>query len=151
MRIMKLKLQIEVIQISIYSNLILQILNNHKELSLTKIIVFSYLMKQDKFKTNSIYNGKTSKDIIYKALSQMNGNFDNFCNSISYIIKAIHLLVSKKIIVMEDEILMLNEFNDESNSKTETIYVETKFMKNAINESRYMSDVQFIKEVINNV
>ena len=42
-----LKYEVEAIQISIYCDIIKQILRKHEELSLSKMLVFSYLIKND--------------------------------------------------------------------------------------------------------
>lgn len=44
-----LKCESETIQVSIYCDIIKQILKRHKELSVSKMLVFSYLIKRDKF------------------------------------------------------------------------------------------------------
>lgn len=45
-----LDLEIETMQISIYTNIILHLLYKHRELSINKIILFSYLVKKEKFR-----------------------------------------------------------------------------------------------------
>lgn len=45
-----LELEAETIQISIYTNIVLNILQKHKELSLNKMIFFSYLIKKENFR-----------------------------------------------------------------------------------------------------
>ena len=45
-----LELEAETIQISIYTNIVLNILKTHGELSVNKTLLFSYLVKKEKFR-----------------------------------------------------------------------------------------------------
>ena len=46
----KLELEAETIQISIYANIIMNILKKHGELSINKMLLFSYLIKKGRFR-----------------------------------------------------------------------------------------------------
>ena len=50
-----LELEAETIQISIYTNIVLNILKRHKELSINKMVFFSYIIKKDNFRLCKIY------------------------------------------------------------------------------------------------
>lgn len=142
-----LELEMETIQIGIYCNIILNLLNKHHNLSVCKILVFSYLIKKDKFQFGKVYNANNSQDVVYKALSLLSGVYEDFCNNINFIMKAIHLLVINSKIEIKNNILT-------PLSITETrkeIYEESSFVFKAIEESRTVTDRQIIKEVINNV
>ena len=139
--------QTEAIQLSIYCNIICQLLKSHKNLSICKILVFSYLIKQNKFLGKSIYTAKNKQDVVLKGLSLLSGDFEWFCNSIPYIIKALHILINKGIVSLDSEILALN--SDEL--EFEIVYPENRFIKNVIEESKSMTDRQFMKEVTYNV
>ncbi|API88770.1 hypothetical protein BKP56_05470 [Marinilactibacillus sp. 15R] len=142
-----IKLQAESIQLGMYSNIICQILLSHKSLSVFKTVTFSYLIKQNRFLGGKIYTANNSQDIIYKGISLLSGDFDGFCNSVPYIVKAIHLLISKGIVYYENDILKLNT----KDFATDSVYEETNFMKKVIEESKTFTDKQFMKEVISNV
>ncbi|MCP3028767.1 hypothetical protein [Halobacillus sp. A5] len=142
-----LKLEAETIQVSVYSDIILEILYTHKELSINKILVFAYLIKKERFFPKKIYTAKNSQDIIYKCVSQISGDFEGYCNSIEYILKAIHLLNTKKIVVVRDNWISLCAHK----SVSETIYKESNFITKAIEASKCMTEKQFMKEVIHNV
>jgi hypothetical protein len=90
-----LKYESETIQISIYCDIIKQILKRHSELSISKILVFAFLIKNDNYLLSNVYNSNSSQDLIYKGLSLLAGNYNSFCESIEYIVKAIHLLKVK--------------------------------------------------------
>lgn len=139
--------QTEAIQLSIYCNIICQILKSHKNLSICKILVFSYLIKQNKFLVKSIYTAQNKQDVVLKGISLLSGDFTWFCNSVPYIIKALHILINKGIVSLDNEILSLN--SDEL--EIEIIYTENKFIKKVIEESKFMTDRQFMKEVTYNV
>ncbi|MBX4147277.1 hypothetical protein [Paenibacillus lautus] len=145
----QMKLEAEVIQISIYSEIILDILKKHKNLSVNKMLVFTYLIIKDRFIPSNIYNGKHTQDIIYKCLSLLSGDFIEYCNSIEFIIKAIHLLKSKGEIIVENGIIQ--QVSTTNSERSNSTYHESKFIGNAIEYSRKISDRQFMREVINNV
>jgi len=142
-----LKYESETIQISIYCNIINQILKKHKELSVSKMLVFSYLIKNDNYVPKSIYTANTSQDLIYKGLSLLTGDYMGFCDSVEYIIKAIHLLKSKGLIGLENNIII-----EISNTKIgKMVYEESMFLEKVIEASKKMTDKQFMKEVTYNV
>ena len=109
-----LELKAETIQISVYINIILNILQKHNELSLSKILFFSYLIKKQNFVPEKIYTAKNTREIVYKAISLVSGEYVDYCANIQ-------------------------------------IYQESAFIGKAIEESKKMSEKQFMKEVISNV
>lgn len=142
-----LKYESETIQISIYCDIIKQILKKHNELSVCKMLVFSYLIKNYNYAPKSVYNANSSQDLIYKGLSLLAGDYQGFCENIEYVIKAIHLLKSKELIGLENNIV-----SGIANVKTgELIYKESTFIEKVIESSKRVTDKQFMKEVIYNV
>lgn len=141
-----IKEQTESIQLSIYCNIICQMLKTHKNLSICKMVTFSYLIKQNHILGGTIYTAKNTQDIIYKGISLLEGDFEGFCNSVPYILKALHLLVSKGIVIFKNDILTLN--ND---FEFDLVYEENNFIKKVIEESKTMTDRQFMREVTYNV
>ncbi len=142
-----IKSESETIQVSIYCDIIKQILKRHKELSVSKMLVFSYLIKRDKFAYRSVYTSNNSQDIIYKGLSLLAGDYVGFCDSIEYIVKAIHLLKLKNIIGLENNIII--EIPNTGIGKA--VYEESMFLGKVIEASKKMTDKQFMKEVTYNV
>lgn len=142
-----LKEQAETIQLSIYSNIICQLLFNHNQLSVCKLLIFSYIIKKNRFLGGNIYTAKNSQDIVFKGISFLTGDFDGFCNSVPYILKALHLLIRKEIVSSENETVYLNV----KLQKLDIAYEESNFLKKVIEESKLMSDRQFMKEVTYNV
>lgn len=55
-----LELEAETIQISIYTNIVLNILKRHKELSINKMVFFSYIIKKDNFRLCKIYTANNT-------------------------------------------------------------------------------------------
>ncbi|SDL24813.1 hypothetical protein [Natronincola ferrireducens] len=142
-----LKLEIEAIQISIYCDIIIHILKKHKELSISKLLVFSYLIKKERFIPSKVYNGNNTQDIVCKCISLLAGDYDEYCNSIQYIIKAIHLLITDKVLQLRN-----NHLHCKTDIKVKkTLYDENIFMEKAIEASKNMTDRQFLKEVMYNV
>ncbi|SEO05688.1 hypothetical protein [Paenibacillus sp. OK076] len=143
----QLKLETETIQVSIYCEIIHDILSKHQQLSINKILVFSYLIKKNYYIPNNVYNGNNKQDIIYKCISLLAGDYIEYCNNIQFIIKAIHLLNTKGLIyVKNDNLHIFNELK-----KNKPIYELSIFMQSAINASNKMTDRQFMREVTNNV
>lgn len=142
-----LKYESETIQISIYCDIIKLILKKHKELSITKMLVFSYLIKNDNCLLGNVYNANSSQDLIYKCLSLLAGKYNEFCESIEYIIKAIHLLKSNDVIFVDNGIIKAISQVD----NTKLFYHESGFLEKTIEASKRMSDKQFMKEVMYNV
>ncbi|MDP4133070.1 MAG: hypothetical protein Q8882_03565 [Bacillota bacterium] len=142
-----IKEQTESIQLSIYCNIICQTLQLHENLSICKMVTFSYLIKQNRFLGGTIYTAKNTQDIIFKGISLLAGDFGGFCNSVPYILKALHILINKGIVSSENDVLTLTT-ND---LKLDSVYEENNFMKKVIEESKTMTDRQFMKEVTYNV
>lgn len=142
-----IKIQAESIQLSIYCNIICQTLQKHGELSVCKIITFSYLIKQNRFIGGTVYTAKNTQDVIYKGISLLSGDFDGFCNSVPYILKSLHLLISEGIVKYENSVLYLNN----KQLELDLVFEENNFMKKVIEESKTMTDKQFMKEVTYNV
>lgn len=143
----QLKLEAEAIQISIYCDIILNILQKHKNLSVNKILVFSYLIKKNRFISEDVYKGNNTQDIVYKCLSLLSGVYVEYCNNIQFILKAIHLLKSNNLILINGSTLYSNNLIVQEN----IFYKESIFMDKAIESSKKISEIQFMKEVTNNV
>ncbi|APQ77501.1 hypothetical protein CF060_13655 [Clostridium botulinum] len=142
-----IQLEVESIQISIYCEIIINLLKKHNELSLIKSLVFAYLIRKGKFMPNKIYNANNTKDIVCKCISLLAGDYEEFCNSIQYIIKSIYLLIGMEIVSISDNLLVYTK-----NMKLSKItYNEDSFMEKAVENSKNMTDRQFLKEVIQNV
>lgn len=143
----KINLESEALQISIYCNAIMNILNEHKKLSLAKVVIFSYLVKRNRLKSQQIYDGRHSTDLMYKSLSLLIGNFEEFSNSVGYILKSIHILNEKSLILLEQNFIKLGTEQYEYKE----IYNESSFLKKTIEECKNISDKQFLKEVLSSV
>ena len=142
-----IKEQTESIQLGIYCDIICGILQSHENLSICKTLTFSYLIKQNKFLGGTIYTAKNTQDVVFKGVSLLSGDFDGFCNSVPYILKALHILISKNVVISENDMLKLTN----SSLGFDLVYEESNFIKKAIEESKAMTDRQFLKEVTYNV
>lgn len=146
-KVRHLKFEAEVVQISIYCNIILTILKKHKELSINKALFFAYIIKKERYIPGTIYNGNNTQDILHKCISIISGDFVEYCNSIEFIIKAVHLLEKNGKIHLENNQLRCLE--DVRMHKG--IYEENLFIEKAIESSKRISDKQFMREVIHSV
>lgn len=143
----RIELEMESMQVSIYCEIIISLLKNHVQLSLIKTSVFAYLIKKGKFIPSKIYTAKNTQDIVYKCISLLSGDYEEYCNNIQYIIKSIHILISAEILSLKGDLLVQGENTNASKS----IYSEDAFMEKAIKNSNRITDRQFLKEVIQNV
>lgn len=142
-----LKYEVEAIQISIYCDIIKQILRKHEELSLSKMLIFSYLIKNENFLLSNVYKANSSQDLIYKGLSLLAGNYKGFCESVEYIMKAVHLLINCDAVIIENTILKFVATAE----RPKMVYQESLFIEKTIEASKKMTDKQFMKEVMYNV
>ncbi len=140
-------LKFEAYQISVYCDSIYMILKSHKDLSVAKMLFFVYAINKERFCEEDIYDAKTKKEVLSKEITTISGDFVGYANAMPYIIKAIHILSESKIVSIENNVLHLID--------ADFPYVkcnrESKFVYNAIEESRTWSDKRFMREVLHNV
>ena len=110
-------------------------------------MLFSYLVKKEKFRLGKVYTAQNTQDLVCKAVSLISGEYMEYCENVKFILKAVHLLFINSKVKMEGSLLYLS---DESDVK-KSLYQESPFIENAIEVSKKMSDRQFMKEVIANV
>lgn len=142
-----LELEAEAVQVSIYANIIPNVLKKHKVLSVSKMTFFAYAIKKEKYRLGKIYAANNTQDVVSKAISLLAGEYIEYCENIEFVLKAMHLLMECKWIKMEGVLLYLEDGIDVEKS----IYEESPFIEKAIEMSKSMSDRQFMKEVIANV
>lgn len=145
--IMDLNLEIEIIQTSIYCNIITMLIKEHTSLSVNKLIVFSYLVKKESLIQNSIFKASNKKDIVNKYLSMLSGDLNNLFSSYKYILSAIHILLKNEVLKLEG--IILSKTNKLDIDKF--VYHESDFTKKVIEKTKTMSDKQFMREVLSNV
>lgn len=144
---MELKQELEIVQISIYCDIVMMLLKEHKTLSLIKLPVFSYLTKKENLIQNSVFRTSNTKEIVNKYLSLLSGDLDNFFISYEYILKAIHVLIENEVI--EQKGIFISKKNKLDIS--DFVFKENDFTKKVIEKSKTMSDKQFMREVLSNV
>lgn len=137
-----LDLQIEVIQASIYCDIIKRLLLQHRSVSIVKVIVFSFIIKKQQYLQKNIYTGRNRDDLVLKFLSQASGLFDELCEQMPYIFQSIDLLVKDDFCVVHEGELICNSIHKQGLSGFDT------FTNSVIQESKIYSDRQFLKEVI---
>lgn len=137
-----LDLQIEVVQTSIYYDIVKSLIIESCSISIIKVAIFSFIIKKSRRQKISIYNGSHSNDLVLKFLSQANGSFDDLCFQIPYIIQTIDLLVKNGLCeVHQGEIICL-DLNAQIEIKFDS------FTESALAECKTYSDRQFLREVI---
>ena len=135
----------EVMQLSVYCDIVVGILKSIEELSINKVMVFAYILKKNRFYKKKVFTANSKVHIVIKALTLLNGLRDDYFYNIEYIVKAIDILVKKEIITVKDDNLLLKD----------KLYVSKidipVFFKHVIEESENFTDRQFLKEVLDNV
>jgi len=137
----------EAIQLSIYCDIVCQILFLHRSISVNKLLPIAYILKRyDLYKKT--YTTRDTNDLAYKLISFLNGRFSDYCKDIDIITKSLHLLILNGNIAFEDGILFFQERKDSAKS---LLYDENTFFYNAIEECRKMPEIQFLQEILQNV
>ena len=135
----------EVMQLSVYCDIVVGILKSIEELSINKVMVFAYILKKNRFYKKKVFTANSKVNIVIKALTLLNGLRDDYFYNIEFIVKAIDILVKKEIITVKDDNLLLKD----------KLYVSKidipVFFKHVIEESENFTDRQFLKEVLDNV
>lgn len=144
---MELKKEVEITQISIYCDIVLMLIKEHHNISLLKLVVFSYLVKKENYLSNTVFKVTNKKDIVNKYLSLLVGDMDKLLVSYEYIIKAINILIKNNIVAFDGITVSKTEKLDIS----KFVYEEKDFTKKVIEKTKYMSDKQFMREVLSNV
>ncbi|MGN1152442.1 MAG: hypothetical protein ACI4S3_00285 [Candidatus Gastranaerophilaceae bacterium] len=142
-----LELESEAIRISKFCHVICQILFMHREMSITKLIFFAYVVKTKNEYLSSIFSSNNSKFLDDKIVSMLSGDFNNYCRNIDVIIKAIHILIVNQNCKMESDII---SFISRKGYESE-IYDDKSFIYKAIEYSKTVEDFQFLKEIVQNV
>ena len=137
-----LDLQIEVVQVSIYYDLIRRLLIKYRSLSIVKVAAISFIIKKREFFGKSIYSARNTNDLVLKFLSQANGLYDELCDQFKYVLEAIDILVKDGECEVHEGELTCNPSLHLSVKGFDT------FTEAAIRESIHYTDRQFLKEVI---
>ena len=96
-------IKFEAYQISVYCDTVYMILKQHTDLSIVKLIFFTYAINKERFFDRDVYNAKNTQNILSKEISTINGDFEGYANATPYILKAIHILTQAKKIKVENK------------------------------------------------
>jgi len=140
-----MKNEAEVIQLSIYCDIIMAIIKKKEKLSVNKLITFSYLLKKNNYYSNDVFRGNNTKGLVIKALSLLNGLRDDYFSNIAYAFTAIDLLVAARKVRVDDDMITICDKEFKSN------FAVGLFFERAIESSDLFTDRQFLKEVLSNV
>lgn len=137
-----LNLQIEAIQLSIYCDIVKNLLLKHRSMSIIKVISFSFIIKKRQYLQGSIYKGNNKTDLVLKFLSQASGLFDDMCEQMPYVFQTIDLLVKDGFCEAHEGELICTAKNQQKAVDYDA------FTEAVIQESKSYSDRQFLREVI---
>lgn len=140
-------IKFEAYQISVYCDTVYMIVKQHKDITVAKLVFFTYVINKERFFDKDVYNAKNTQNVLSKEISTINGDFVGYANATPYILKAIHILAQAEKIGVEGNIVHLLD--------PEFTYVkcnsESKFVYNVIEESKAWTDKRFMSEVLHNV
>lgn len=139
------KLKSEVLQMSIYCDIILSILKEHEILSICKTTVFAYIINKMRYTRKKVFKANNSKDVVNKCLSLISGDFDNYCDTLPTILKSINLLIKNNKIKFRDGSLIY------ADNRVNCMLSSDGFINSAIKKSSLITDKQFMREVLHNV
>ena len=142
----KLELEQEAIIVSKYCEIISKLMEYSSELSLIKLYTFAFLYNKAVSNNWNPYNGGNTKDVVYKCLSSLSGAFNEFCQNIPFIIRALDILCQSKKLIVCDNYVKYSGIPKRNMS----LPILTIIYK-ALDESKYFTDRQFLKEVMRNV
>ncbi len=143
---MQTNVDAEVIQLSVYCDIIIGILNYIERMSINKVMVFAYILKKNRFYKCRVFTANSKVNIVIKALTLLNGLRDDYFYNIEFIFKAIDILARKEILVVEEGELLIHKDKLYS-SKTDI----PLFFRHVLDESVNFTDRQFLKEALDNV
>lgn len=134
---------IEVVQVSMYCDIIRNLLAYHRSVSIVKVAAFSYIIKKVAYLHSNCYTGKNRLDLVLKFLSQAFGCYDEFCSQLPYILESIDLLIKTDFCELHESELLCKH--------PASVSAEDygAFTCAAIQESASYTDRQFWKEVLN--
>lgn len=140
-------IKFEAYQISVYCDTVYMLVKQHKDISVAKLIFFTYAINKERFFDKDVYNAKNTQNILNKGISIINGDFVGYANATPYILKAIHILAQADKIRIADNIVHILDTKF-SYAKCNS---ESTFVYNVIEESKTWTDKRFMREVLHNV
>lgn len=81
MKMMQTNVDAEVIQLSVYCDIIIGILKHIEEMSINKVMVFAYILKKNRFYKCKVFTANSKINIVIKALTLLNGLRDDYLTS----------------------------------------------------------------------
>lgn len=138
----QISLQVEAVQVSLYCDIIKNILVKHRELSIIKLLTFSFVIKKNECTKMKCFSALDKKDLVLKFLSQVTGRYSEYLLQLEYGIEALDILIDNGICSLHENEVLCNLPCDE--------HVDTygSFTSSAIEESKAFTDRQFLKEVV---
>lgn len=140
-------IKFEAYQIGVYCDTVYMLVKQHKDISVAKLVFFTYAINKERFFDKDVYNAKNTQNILNKEISTINGDFVGYANATPYILKAIHILAKADKIRIEDNIVHIFDTKF-SYAKCNS---ESTFVYNVIEESKTWTDKRFMREVLHNV
>lgn len=133
---------VEIVQVSMYCDIIKNLLAYHRSMSIVKVAAFSFTIKKVAYLHSGCFTGKNRTDLVLKFLSQVSGCYEEFCSQLPYILEAIDLLIKTDFCELHESELLCNQ----SSSVSAEDY--GSFTRATIEESTSYTNRQFWKEVL---
>jgi len=134
----------EIVITSAYCDIVYSIAVKAEIISVNKAMPFAYLIRYYSDNSDLVYDLKTNRDYVYKALSLLGGQYENYQRDIPRIIEAIDIMIHAGVLIYKDGMIS-------STNKLKMKQAIFPFFLKAIIESKKVSERQFMREVIRNV
>lgn len=143
---MDLNTEVKLLQLSVYCDIVGSLLKEHKTLSIIKVVVFSYLIKKETLLNEKLLSLNIKNDVSYKYLSLLAGDLGNLINDMNWILLAIDSLKKRNVLSVRESTIMY-----EGDGSHKFVVSENAFAKKSIEACQFLSDKQFLREVLSNV
>lgn len=134
------------IVVSIYVDYLLAILSCADSMSVTKLLVLTFLSKSIESHGNELLNGRCSKNLIERATCAVSGTYSSFLYELQYSVEAIEIASAGGLIAIEDVFVHLTK-----EGRAQGCRVNNSFIPKLIREVASLGDKYVLSEMIRNV
>ena len=132
--------------VSIYLDYLLVILSCVNSMSVTKLLILTFLSKSIESHGNELLNGRYSKNLIERATCAVSGSYESFLYELQYSVEAIEIAVEGGLIASKEAVVCLT-----NEGRAQECRVSNPFIPKLINEVASLDDRYVLSEMIRNV
>lgn len=141
----KIALEERVVQLSCYCNVIQSVLSRVNSMSVTKLLILSFILKGRMNSQINVLDGRTRKNTFSKAACESVGRFQQLQDELPYFAEALQILIDNEYVRLKcgGEV--------ELNMHDICICAFGNFEEKIINECMQLEDKYVLMEMLNNV